>query len=115
MKSKHVAAFEGQHLQTGESVVTWIGAWLREGGPFPGALIVTTSRVAYYRKGFFSEALQTMPLRAVTSIERVSGMKTRNRIRIVAAGDDLDVLLSHKGNMHHVAAAIEQGRDRVAS
>lgn len=110
-KPKHVTLFEAHHLQAGESVTAWIAAAQVEKAAFWGALIVTTGRVAYYRKGFFSEELRAVPLRAVTSVDRDSGISIRNRLRIRASGTELELLLSHKGNMHEIASAIESGRD----
>jgi hypothetical protein len=109
-RNKHVAAFEARHIQPGETVAEWVLGSLPD-VPYVGALIVTNKRVAFYRKGFFGELLQTMPLRSVTSVERATGLMMRNTLRIHTSNDDLTI--HFRGDATAVASAIELGRERL--
>ncbi|WP_318464765.1 PH domain-containing protein [Photobacterium leiognathi] len=77
-ESKHVTKFREKHLKPNESVIAWgdgyIGEMMGSGDKTQhnGVLIVTETLVAFYRKGFIGEVLETIPLKSITSIERKS-------------------------------------------
>lgn len=112
--------FVERHLQPGESVVTWaigsIGEAFGSGDKqlINGVLIVTQSRVAFYRKGFLGEVLQTMPLKSITSIERKSTLGFRS-IKIHTSHDDLNFKLFGAAEEQALVAAIEAGRGTHAA
>ena len=114
-ESKHVAKFRTKHLKQGEQVVAWgegyIGEMMGSGKKAQqnGALIVTGGRVAFYRKGFFGEVIETIPLKAITSIERKSFMGHRS-IRLHTSHDALEFKSFKKEQDQALVDAIEDGR-----
>jgi len=114
-KNKHVNKFTACHLTAGESIFTWgegyIGKMMGQGRDkqYNGVLIVTGVRVAFYRKGFFGEVIETIPLNAITSIERKSTLGHRV-IRIHTAHDDLEFKTFSKDSELSLVDAIEVGR-----
>lgn len=74
-----------------------------------GALIVTGQRVAFYRKGFLGEVIETIPLKSITSIERKSTLGHRV-IRIHTSHDDLEFKMFSKDAELALIEAIEAGR-----
>jgi len=74
-----------------------------------GALVVTAARVAFYRKGFFGEVLETIPLKSITSIERKSLLGHRS-IRLHTSGDSLEFKTYEKAQEQELVEAIEAGR-----
>lgn len=77
-ESKHTRAFRERQLQPGETVMAACAGYMGkvmgkgEDTQHNGALIVTDRRVAFYRKGWFGEIIETIPVRSITSIERRS-------------------------------------------
>lgn len=114
-ESKHVVRFRSKHLQPGEEVVAsgegYIGEMMGKGKntQHNGALIVTGARVAFYRKGIFGEVLETIPLKAITSIERKSFMGYRS-IRLHTSHDSLEFKSFNKEIDQQLADAIDSGR-----
>ncbi|MGB9088412.1 MAG: SHOCT domain-containing protein [Pseudomonas farsensis] len=114
-ESKHVRKFKEKHLQPGEQVVAWgagyIGKPMGKGRDAQtlGALIVTPTRAAFYRKGFFGEVLETIPLKSISSIERKSFMG-RYSIRLHTSNDALDFTAFKKTQEEALAWAVEDGR-----
>ncbi len=114
-ESKHLAAFRQKHMNPGEQVVAWgegyIGEMMGSGKDTQhnGALIVTNSRVAFYRKGMLGEVLETIPLKSITSIERKSLMG-HCTIRIHTSHDALSFKTFQKPKEQELVNAIEQGR-----
>lgn len=118
--SKHVAMFSAKHLQPNERVVAWgegyIGEMMGKGedAQHNGALIITDSRAAFYRKGFFGEVIETIPLKSITSIERKSFMGHRS-IRMHTSHDSLEFKTFKKDKEQALFDAIEAGRSGSAS
>lgn len=116
VKGKHAKAFENSHLVDGESIVAfadgYIGKMMGKGDEkqHNGALIVTDKRVAFYRKGFLGEVLETMPLKLMTSVERLS-MLGHRIVRMHTSHDDLEFKLFSKTDEGKIVDAIEKGRE----
>jgi hypothetical protein len=116
-ESKHVAAFAKRHLNQGEQVVAWTdgytGKMLGSGKDVQrhGVLIVTNIRVAFYRKGFIGEIIETIPLDKLTSVERQSVMGHRT-IRMHTSHDALEFKTFDKDGETLVIGAIEVGRHK---
>jgi hypothetical protein len=75
--NKHVIAFESSKLKIGERIVSHISGYIGGSGkdekfPHDGSFIVTDQRVVFYRKGFFGEVFETIPLNKITSVETKS-------------------------------------------
>lgn len=76
----HLRYFEKSKLLNGETVVSsldgWIGEVMGKGdkAQHNGALVLTTQRVAFIRKGLFGEVFETIPLAKITSVESRSFM-----------------------------------------
>ncbi|WP_439879143.1 SHOCT domain-containing protein [Pseudomonas prosekii] len=115
VESKHVIKFRVAHLQQGETIVGcgdgYIGDMMGKGKKTQhnGSLIVTGSRVAFYRKGLFGEVLETIPLRSITSIERKSFMGHRS-ICIHTSHDSLEFKGFRKDIEQTLVDGIEAGR-----
>ncbi|HDR2890042.1 TPA: PH domain-containing protein [Enterobacter soli] len=114
-ENKHVNKFKSNHLNSGESVIAWaegyIGKMMGSGKDTQhnGALIVTETRVAFYRKGFIGEVIETIPLKSITSIERKSTLGHRV-IRVHTSHDDLEFKTFSKESELALVEAIENGR-----
>lgn len=114
-ESKHVVKFKERHAQTGENVLAWIDGYIGEmmgkgdKTQHNGVLIVTESRVAFYRKGMFGEVLETMPLKSITSVERKS-MLGHRVIRLHTSHDDLEFKTFDKEGEAKAIETIEAGR-----
>jgi hypothetical protein len=114
-ENKHVSKFEANHLNPGEAVLQWgegyIGKVMGQGKDkqHNGVLIVTGQRVAFYRKGFLGEVIETIPLKSITSIERKSTLGHRV-IRIHTSHDDLEFKMFSKDAELALIEAIEAGR-----
>lgn len=115
-ESKHVKIYRDKYLGPGDAIKAssegYIGKMMGKGkdAQHNGALIVTSKAVVFYRKGFFGEVNQSIPLDKITSIEQRSmlGAKT---IRIHTSHDDLE--FTAFGDAYApVVAAIEAGRVR---
>ena len=117
--SKHVLEFSQRHLKPGETIAAssegYIGEMMGSGDKTQhnGALIVTGDRVAFYRKGFFGEVMETIPLKNITSIERKSLM-SHCTIRIHTSHDALEFKTYVKANEEALVNAIEHGRELAA-
>ena len=115
LQSRHVAAFTGRHLDPGETVLAagfgYIGRMMGAGAKAQqnGVLIVTERRVAFYRKGFFGEIIETLPLKSITSIERRSLLGHR-MIRLHVSGDELEFKTFDQAAERALVDAIEAGR-----
>lgn len=115
MKNKHVEKFKSNHLNSSESILAWaegyIGKMMGSGkdAQHNGVLIVTESRVAFYRKGFIGEVIETIPLKSITSIERKSTLGHRV-IRVHTSHDDLEFKTFSKESELALVEAIESGR-----
>ena len=116
-ESKHVAAFTKRHLNKGEQITAWTegytGKMLGSGKDTQrnGVLIVTNIRVAFYRKGFIGEIIETIPLDKLTSVERQSAMGHRT-IRMHTSHDDLEFKTFDKDGETLVIEAMEAGRHK---
>lgn len=113
--NKHLGKFTASHLQKDETVVAWaegyIGNVMGSGKDrqYNGALIVTSVRVAFYRKGILGEVIENIPLKAITSIERKSTLVHRS-IRIHTSHDALEFKTFSKEGEVALINAIESGR-----
>lgn len=114
-ESKHVTKFKERHADANETVIAsadgYIGNTMGKGADAQhnGSLIVTESRVVFYRKGLFGEVIETMPLKNLTSVERKSTLGFRV-IRLHTSHDDLEFKTFSKEGEAAVIAAIEAGR-----
>jgi hypothetical protein len=119
-ESKHQQAFLQNHLKPRESIVTWgegyIGEMMGKGDKTQhnGVLLVTNERVAFYRKGFLGEVLETIPLKSITSVARRSILGYRT-IRLHTSHDDLEFKTFDKAAEEALTKAIEEGRNAGAA
>lgn len=119
-ESKHVTNFRTKHLKPDEEVLAWgegyIGEMMGKGedAQHNGVLLVTKERVAFYRKGFLGEVLETIPLKSITSIERKSTLGHRT-IRIHTSHDALEFKTFDKNAEQALIDGIEAHRHSVAS
>ncbi|MEZ8483068.1 SHOCT domain-containing protein [Vibrio splendidus] len=115
-ESKHVAKFREKHLKPNESVIAWADGYIGEimgsgdKAQHNGSLVVTETLVAFYRKGFIGEVLETIPLKSITSIERKSTLGHRS-IRMHTSHDDLNFKGMGKDDELKIIESIEAGRD----
>lgn len=77
-----------------------------------GVLIITETRVVFYRKGFLGEIIETIPLKSLTSIERKSTFGHRV-IRMHASHDALEFKTFEKDGEAALIKAIENGRHKA--
>lgn len=116
----HLKKLEKKHLKPGENVVAhasgYIGKMMGRGenAQHNGILAVTPERVIFYRNGFIGEKVQTIPLRAVTSVER-SSMLMYKTICIHTSHDDLKFTTHDGANEQAIASAIEMYRANPAA
>ena len=114
-ESKLVQAFKGKHVKPGEQVVCsaegYIGKAMGQGEDTQhnGALIVTNGRVAFYRKGFLGEVIETIEIPKITSVERKSMMGHRT-LRLHTSHDDLEFKTFKKESETALVEAIEARR-----
>ena len=114
-ESKHVAAFRTKHAKANEQIKAWaegyIGKMMGKGNDTQhnGVLIVTGERVIFYRKGFFGEVIETIPLKNITSMERKSLLGHRT-IRIHTSHDALEFKLFDQSAERLIVDSIEAGR-----
>jgi len=114
--SKHVTKFEEKHKKPTENLVAtaegYIGEMMGKGKNKQenGALIVTDSRVVFYRAGIFGEVIETIPIKNITSIERKSILGHRT-IVIHTSNDELAFKTFDKDNETTLVEAIESGRN----
>lgn len=113
--NKHLETFNQKHIKTGESVIAWgegyIGEMMGKGKDTQhnGILLVTGDRVVFYRKGFFGEVIESMPLKSITSIERKS-MLGHHTVRLHTSHDELSFKTFKKSEEEALIQAIEAGR-----
>jgi hypothetical protein len=115
-KTSHVVAFEKAKTKPGENVVEclegYIGEMMGSGAKAQhnGALIITNERVIFYRKGWFGEVFETIPLSALTSVEHKSLLGHR-QLTLHTSHDELSFKTFEKAEQFDKAYnAIEQGR-----
>lgn len=96
-RDSHFEKFTTTKLKAGEKIhgnmQGWIGGFAKGPGNGRethknGQLIVTNERVCFYRKGFFGEVFETIPLSKITSVETRSVLGYRN-LRIHTSHDEL--------------------------
>jgi len=115
-ESKHVKNFKKLHLNPDEKVMAfddgYIGEMMGAGDnkQHNGSLIITDFRVVFYRKGFFGEVIETIPLVNITSIERKSLLGHRT-IKIHTSHDMLEFKTMDKSGESRLIDAIEVGRN----
>ncbi|MCX6828192.1 MAG: PH domain-containing protein [candidate division Zixibacteria bacterium] len=118
-ESKHVSRFREIYLKPDENIVAWgegyIGEMMGKGDKTQhnGVLLVTDSRVVFYRKGILGEVLETIPIMKITSIERKSILGHRT-IRIHTSHDDLEFKTFDKEKEQALYTALENGRERTS-
>lgn len=77
-ESKRVVNFKPRHVEPSEEIVAtaegYIGKATGSGKDSlqNGAMIITSTRAVFYRKGWLGEILETMPSKGVTTVERKS-------------------------------------------
>lgn len=112
---KHVRIYREKYLAKGETVEAssegYIGKVGGEGKEAQhwGALLVTKTVVIFYRKGFFGEINQSIPLDKITSIEQ-SRVLNFQGIRLHTSHDDLKFTTVNANEYKQIVAAIESGR-----
>lgn len=113
--SKHVQHFWTKHIKTNEEIKAWaegyIGQIMGKGDKTQhnGALIVTDQRVAFCRKGFLGEILETIPLKKISSIEKKSFLG-HYAIRLHTSHDELEFKTFDAQKNAELYQAIEEGR-----
>lgn len=113
--SKHVEAFKQRHIKPNEQITAFAegykGKVMGSGkdAQHNGALIVTDNRVVFYRKGFFGEVLETIPIKSITSIERLS-MFGHRTVRLHTSHDELEFKTFDQASESQVIDAIESVR-----
>lgn len=116
----HSRAFEEKHLKPGEQIQAtcegYIGDLMGKGknAQHNGSLVVTRERVVFYRKGFFGEIIESIPLKSITSIERRSMLGIRT-VALHTSHDALTFKTVSEIDEHLVLQAIEEGRASGAS
>lgn len=114
-ESSHVKAFRARHLGKEETIKAsaegYIGKMMGSGKDTQhnGVLIVTEKSVTFYRKGFFGEVHQSIPLKSITSIEQKSMLGHRT-VRIHTSHDDLEFKTLDAAGYAQLLGAIEAGR-----
>ncbi|MBX9944939.1 MAG: PH domain-containing protein [Reyranella sp.] len=115
-KSGHGRAFLARHLKKGETVIAaehaYVGRLMGRGGDrqHNGELIVTTERVAFYRKRLLGgEILRTIPIDKITAVDRQSNAVWA-WIEIHTSHEKIAVGFPRKGD-DLVYEAIERARD----
>ncbi|MDM3887038.1 PH domain-containing protein [Pseudomonas sp. BCRC 81390] len=117
---KHVRKFRDKHLQSAEQIEAWgdgyIGEMMGSGknAQKNGVLLVTGSRVVFYRAGIFGEVNESIPLKSITSIERTSFMGHRT-IRMHTSHDSLEFKSFKKEQDQALVEAIEAGRGHAGA
>jgi len=102
MFSRHIRSFEKDHLGIKETIIAGTPAFLRVKGSkeitdrkfidwllHRGYIFITNSRIVFYRKGFFGEILEEIPLKNISSKERESFLQQRI-IRIFSSTSSLE-------------------------
>lgn len=118
--SKHTTAFRNKHLAKGDIIVAtadgYTGKLLGSGDnkPTHGSLIVTNRAVVFYRKGWFGEVNEAIPLTKISSVEQkiVLGFRT---VRLHTANDQLAFTTSQSERYQQLVAAIDAGRTMEAN
>lgn len=116
--SKHVAAYRTKYLKPGDSILVaaegYTGKMMGSGKDTQqnGALLVTNTLVVFYRKGFFGEINQSIPLDKITSIEQSSILGFKS-IKLHTSHDELGFTTA-KPEYARLVEAIEAGRTRTA-
>ncbi|WP_426751581.1 SHOCT domain-containing protein [Myxococcus sp. Y35] len=120
-KTSHVVAFEKAKAKPGEMVVEFLEGYIGEmmgsgdKAQHNGALIITTERVVFYRKGWFGEVFETIPLASVTSVEQKSLMGHR-QMTLHTSHDELSFkTFEQAGQFDKAYEAVEQGRSKRAA
>lgn len=115
-KSGHGRKFIARHLKPGETVIAtehaYVGKLMGKGDDrqHNGELLVTTDRVAFYRKRLFGgEILRTVPIDKITAVDRTSNAMWA-WIEIHTSNEKIAVGFPRKGD-DLVYDAIERVRD----
>lgn len=112
---KHLIKFNGKHRAEGETILAsapgYTGKALGRGKnkKRTGVLIATDTRVVFYRKGFWGEIIESIPIKSISSIERSSILKLRT-IRIHTSNDDLTFTTAIPERETKLVNAIESQR-----
>ncbi len=115
MSESHVKTYRAKYLPAGISIVAsaygYIGKLAGTGKDTQhyGALIVTPKDVIFYRKGFFGEINQAIPLDKITSVEQSSVLGFKS-IRLHTSHDDLSFTTNESAKYQQIVAALEAGR-----
>ncbi len=114
-ESKHVKTYREKHLAPGASIVATAEGYIGKLGGSDkelqryGSLIITNTAVVFYRKGWFGEINQSIPLDKLTSIEQSSVLGFRG-IRLHTSHDDLKFTTQNGDEYKQILAAVEAGR-----
>jgi hypothetical protein len=93
-ENRHIRGFRQSKLRPGERIgghlAGWIGKMMGKGDDKQrnGQFILTNQRACFYRKGFFGEVFETIPIAKLTSVETLSMMGYRV-LRLHTSHDEL--------------------------
>lgn len=114
--TKHVKAFVATRARAGEQVVDvlegWVGEMFGTGDKQQqnGALILTNSRVVFYRKSLLGEVEKAIEFGQVTNVER-SKVMTCRKVRLLTAGGEVHFKTMEAEQLfERVLLGIEAGR-----
>lgn len=93
-EDKHIKKYRKKHLSAGEEILTWCSGYVGSfafGAKEPakeGALIITKTKVIFYRAGLTSEIHESIPLANISAVDTKSklGFKT---ITISTSNNDI--------------------------
>lgn len=112
----HVSVYRTKYLAKGDTIIATAEGYITgKNGAHFGALIVTSKLVVFYRKGFFGEVHQSIPLDKLTSIEQSSLLGHRT-LKLHTSHDDLDFKTGQSAARYQeIVSAVEAGRAHPAS
>lgn len=115
-ESKHVAKFRSEQLKPNESVLAFADGYIGEAmgtgsnKQHNGSLVVTSERVAFYRKGMLGDVFESMPVANISSIDRKSFLGFRT-LTMHSSHNDLSFKCTSKAADESLFQAIESVRD----
>ena len=112
-RSKHLDRFIERQLRAGEEPIAWSACY--KGGlqtgvtdvlTNSGIVVVTNSRLVFYRAGILGETCESIPLSKISSIEKRTLFANR-LVQFHTSHDSLSVNFSSKEGMVAVLKAVE--------
>lgn len=114
---KHLIKFIAKHRAKDESVLASVSGYKGKATgrgknkKKTGVLVVTETRVVFYRKGFIGEIIESIPIKSISSIER-SSILTLRTIRFHTSNDDLRFSTTEANKEERLLEAIESQRSQ---